>query len=160
MENDKKRFDFVASLVMLALSVYVIFESVRMYQKAGKVLYLSPALVPLMLGILLCLLSMLLLLGSLKNGGFGKRLQEIKEYFSQVAKDSNTSRMLIGVLLMALYTFVLIEILPFWISTFIFMFLLMYFLEAGSLVKISVISAGAVALIIFLFQVCFRVPLP
>ena len=69
-------------------------------------------------------------------------------------------RMFIGVVLMAVYTFILIEILPFWIATFLFMFLLMYFLDAGSLVKILLVSAASVALIVLLFQVCFRVPLP
>ena len=80
-------------------------------------------------------------------------LQDIK-------KDPNSFRMLVGVVLMALYTFVLLGLLPFWLSTFLFMLLLMYFLEAGSLVKIVSVSLVVTILIIFLFQVCFRVPLP
>ena len=69
-------------------------------------------------------------------------------------------RMVIGVVLMALYTFVLLGMLPFWLATFLFMLLLMYFLEAGSIVKIVLISVLVTGLVILLFQVCFRVPLP
>lgn len=68
--------------------------------------------------------------------------------------------MAIGVLIMALYTFVLLSFLPFWLSSLIFMIILMLYLKAESPVKILVISGGAVALIVLLFQVLFRVPLP
>ena len=159
MENDKKRLDFVSSVVMFLLSIYVIFEGIHIYHEAGKVFYLSPALVPTMLGCVLCLLSVVLFGYSLKDGGISARMAEVKTYFSGIFKDSNTMRMFIGVVLMAVYTFILIEILPFWIATFLFMFLLMYFLDAGSLVKILLVSAASVALIVLLFQVCFRVPL-
>ena len=68
--------------------------------------------------------------------------------------------MLVGVVLLGVYTFVLLGLLPFWLATFLFMLLLMYFLEAGSLVQIVSVSVLVTALIIILFQVCFRVPLP
>ena len=155
MENNRKMKDFLSSIVLLALSFFVLFESWRIYQKAGKLLYLSPALIPLMLGGILLLLSLVLLLESLKDGGAGARVEEMKAVFRDLKKDPNSFRMLVGV-----YTFVLLGLLPFWLATFLFMLLLMYFLEAGSLVQIVSVSVLVTALIIFLFQVCFRVPLP
>ena len=160
MENNRKMKDFLSSIVLLLLSFFVLFESFGIYRKAGKLLYLSPALIPLMLGGILLILSIVLLLESLKDGGTKARTQEMKSMLQDIKKDPNSFRMLVGVVLMALYTFVLLGLLPFWLSTFLFMLLLMYFLEAGSLVKIASVSLVVTILIIFLFQVCFRVPLP
>lgn len=160
MENNKKLRDFISSIVILLLSVFVLAESRGIYVKAGKTLYLSPALIPLMLGTILLVLSVVLMLESLKEGGIAARAAEGKQWMKAIKEDPNSLRMLIGLVLMGIYTFVLLGMLPFWLATFLFMFLLMYFLEAGSLVKIVVISIVVTALIIFLFQVCFRVPLP
>ena len=160
MENNRKMKDFLSSIVLLLLSFFVLFESWRIYQKVGKLLYLSPALIPLMLGGILMLLSVVLLLESLKDGGAGARVEEMKTMFQDIKKDPNSFRMLVGVVLMGVYTFVLLGFLPFWLATFLFMLLLMYFLEAGSLVQIVSVSVVVTALIIILFQVCFRVPLP
>lgn len=160
MPNERKRLDFISSIVIFALSIYVLISSVNIYQSSGKVFYVSPALVPAMLGAVLCLLSVVLFFTSIKEGGVAARVTEVKTYFGGIFKDKNTFRMLVGILLIALYTFVLLELLPFWLSTFLFCLLLMYFLDAGSILKIVIISALCSALIVFLFQVCFRVPLP
>lgn len=160
MEDNKKMKDFISSIVLFIAALYVIFESYRIYTKAGKLLYISPALIPLMLGAFLLLLSVVLLLTSLKDGGAPARGLEMKQWFNTMKEDSNTMRMLVGVVLMGIYTFVMLGLLPFWLATFLFMLLLMYFLEAGSMIKIVVVSVVITGLVIFLFQVCFRVPLP
>lgn len=152
--------DFISSAVIFILSLYVLFEGYNIYTKSGKLMHLSPALLPLMLGAFLLILSIVLFVESLKEGGISARFGEINDWFAQIKADPNTLRMLMGVVLMALYTFVLLGMLPFWLSTFLFMLLLMYFLDAGSILKIVVISVLITGLVIFLFQVCFRVPLP
>ena len=153
MENNNKMKDFISSAVIFSLSLYVLFEGYNIYTKSGKLLYLSPALIPLMLGTILLVLSIVLFTGSLKEGGLQARAAELKAWSGEVKADR-------GTMLMGLYTFVLLGMLPFWLATFLFMLLLMYFLEAGSIVKIVVISVLVTGLVIFLFQVCFRVPLP
>ena len=153
MENNNKMKDFISSAVIFILSLYVLFEGYNIYTKSGKLLYLSPALI-------LLVLSIVLFTGSLKEGGLQARAAELKAWSGEVKADRGTMRMLVGVVLMGLYTFVLLGMLPFWLATFLFMLLLMYFLEAGSIVKIVVISVLVTGLVIFLFQVCFRVPLP
>lgn len=160
MEDNRKMKDFISSIVLFIGALYVLFESYHIYTKAGKLLYISPALIPLMLGAILLLLSVVLLLTSLKDGGAAARSLEMKKWFNTVKEDSNTVRMLVGVVLMGLYTFVMLGLLPFWLATFLFMLLLMYFLEAGSMMKIVAVSVVITGLVIFLFQACFRVPLP
>ena len=152
--------DFLSSIVTFLLSIYVLFESRNIYVKAGKVMYLSPALIPTMLGVMMLILSVLLFFESIRNGGPGARIAEFSEYMKGVKADPNSLRMLIGLVFMGIYTFVLLGLFPFWLATFLFMFLLMFFLEAGDIVRIVIISAVITALVVFLFQVCFRVPLP
>lgn len=152
--------DFLSSVVLILLSAFVLFESRTIYVKAGKQMYVSPALIPTLLGSLLLILSVTLLFSSLRDGGIGARCRETKETWKAIVSDSNTPRMLIGLAFMALYTFVLLGRLPFAASTIIFMVLLMKYLGAGSWPKIVGISVVITGLIILLFEICFRVPLP
>lgn len=123
-------------------------------------MYVSPALIPILLGSLLMILAVALLVNSLKDGGVGARCKEMKETWNAIVSDPNTKRMLIGLAFMILYTFILLGRLPFIASTIIFMVLLMKYLGAGSWPKIVGISVVITILIYLLFEVCFRVPLP
>lgn len=158
--NDKKYIDFMGAVALLVFSIAVIIGSILLYQESGEVFYLSPGLMPLVLGAALLFTSFLHFLESLKDGGLKGRCQEVKEWFGTVVKDKTSHSMLIGVLIMAVYIYVLLSFLPFWLSSLIFMVILMLYLKAASPVRILLISAIAVALIVLLFQVMFRVPLP
>ncbi|MDY5483685.1 MAG: tripartite tricarboxylate transporter TctB family protein [Clostridium sp.] len=160
MDKNGKVKDFIGGIVLILLSVFVLAESRIIFVKAGKEMHLSPALIPTLLGSLLLILSIVLFLGSLKDGGISARCRELKAMLKENKEDPNTPRMLIGLCFMALYTFVLLGLLPFWLSTVIFLVALMKYLGAGSLPKIVIISVVVTGLIIVLFQVLFRVPLP
>lgn len=152
--------DFLSSIVLILLAGFVLFESRTIYLKSGKEMYVSPALIPILLGSLLMILAVALLVNSLKDGGVSARCKEMKETWSAIVSDPNTKRMLIGLAFMVLYTFILLGRLPFIASTIIFMVLLMKYLGAGSWPKIVGISVVITILIYVLFEVCFRVPLP
>ena len=47
LENNNKMKHFISSAVIFSLSLYVLFEGYNIYTKSGKLLYLSPALIPL-----------------------------------------------------------------------------------------------------------------
>lgn len=152
--------DFIAGIALILLSVFVLAESRIIFVKAEKEMHLSPALIPALLGTLLLILAIALFVGSLKDGGVRARCREMKEMLKEIKEDPNILRMLIGLCFMALYTFVLLGLLPFWLSTIIFLVALMKYLGAGSLPRIVIISVVVTGLIIILFQVLFRVPLP
>ena len=158
--KEKKYLDFLGGLVLLMLSVIIIIASVLMHIKSGEAFYLSPGLMPMILGIALLFCSLFYFAESLKDGGFSARICETREWFHAVVSDKTTHSMAVGVIIMAVYTFLLMSFLPFWLSSLIFMIILMGYLKAESPVKILLISGGAVALIVLLFQVLFRVPLP
>lgn len=158
--NEKKHLDFISSVVLILFSFAVILGSISMYQKAGEVLYLSPALMPLILGIALLGCSVVSFCGSIKEYGVSGRIREAVCWFSGIVKEETTKGMLRGTLIMFAYVFVLLKFLPFWISSILFICILMFTMKAEKPVKIGLLAVGSVGLIVLLFQVLFRVPLP
>lgn len=158
--NEKKHLDFISSIVLIIFSGAVILGSIQMYQKAGEVIYLSPALMPLILGIALFGCSIVNLLGSVKGSSFKGQWNEFTGWLRTAVKEPTTKAMLMGTLIMAVYVFVLMSFLPFWISSIIFICVLMFYMKAAKPVRIAMLALGSVGLIVLLFQVLFRVPLP
>ena len=57
----KKYLDFLGGLALLMLSVIIIIASVLMHIKSGEAFYLSPGLMPMILGIALLFCSLFFL---------------------------------------------------------------------------------------------------
>jgi len=156
----KKLFDFMASCVMIALGIYVLFAGIGINKDVGGVYYDGPGFLPIILGVALAGCSLLLLLTSLKDGGFGARMAELRIWGRGIFQSKDTAISLIGMGIMLIYSFVLFKLLPFWISSFIFLVGIMAYLKATRLLKGLLISACTVAVIVVFFQVGFRVQLP
>lgn len=155
-----KKFDFASSTVLIITALYVIYESLDIYEQAKEPMYLSPALAPLILGCALLLCSILLFVNSIKDGGPSARIQELAAWFGQIKGEAATKSMLIGTIIIGIYTYFLLGTLPFMLATLIFMVALMMYLKVGSFAKILIISIITVAATHGLFQELFRVPLP
>ncbi len=156
----KKLFDFMASVILIALGLFVLFSGMAISKDSGGVFYDAPGFLPIILGIALAGCSVLLLVSSLKDGGLGTRLAELREWGKAKLKSKDTVITLVGVLIMLVYSYFLFELVPFWISSFIFLVGIMAYLKATTLLKGILISAGTVAVIVVFFQVGFRVQLP
>ena len=68
---------------------------------------------PMILGIALLFCSLFYFAESLKDGGFSARICETREWFHAVVSDKTTHTMAVGVIIMAVYTFLLMSFLPF-----------------------------------------------
>lgn len=158
--NEKRHYDFMSAVALTILSIAIIIGSFQIQGQTDAEIYVSPALMPMILGITLLFCSFLQLAESLKEGGMKARMKEIKIWSKETAGAKSTVNILIGVAIMAVYTFLLLPNLPFAVSSLIFMVVLLGFLKATSPVRIGLLAAGAVAFIVLLFQVLFRVPLP
>jgi hypothetical protein len=75
-------------------------------------------------------------------------------------KDTDIRMMVGGMAIMAIYAFLLIGLLPYYLASLIFLIALMLFLRASTIVKSIIISIAAVGLVILLFQYGFNVSLP
>jgi len=150
----------MASCVMIALGIYVFVAGVGINKDVGGIYYDAPGFLPIMLGIALTGCSLLLLVASLKDGGFGARMVEMKAWGRERLHSKDAAISLIGMGIMFVYSFVLFKLVPFWLSSFIFLVGIMAYLKATRLLKGLLISACTVAVIVVFFQVGFRVELP
>lgn len=156
----KTSFDFVTSIFLIILSLVMIVDSYRMAVDVGGALYASPGMLPMVLALLLLLTSFMLLRRSIRNNGVRKNLTEFTSWFNGFRKSGVAREMTVGAAILALYTFVLAPRLPFWVSTSIFMILVMAILKATSIIKNILITALVVGSIYGVFQMIFHVPLP
>ena len=154
------QFDFVTSIGLMILSLVMIVDSYRMGVDVGGALYASPGMLPMVLALLLLLTSAMLLRRSMRSASAGQNLAGFVAWFDAFRKSAMVREMMLGALILALYTFVMAPRLPFWASTSIFMVLVMAALKATSIVKNLLITALVVGSIYGVFQMVFHVPLP
>ena len=165
----KKLKDFVFSIILILLGSYVIIEGMNIYHKAAEKPYkitqfsVSPGFLPVLLGIALVITSFILLVQSFKGEKFSEALANRKSEFTEWTKtafNSNVLNMAIGCIMMFIYTFFLMEWLPFWAASVIFLLAMFVFLRIGKVWKSVVLSVLVVALIVLLFKYGFGAALP
>ena len=158
--DKQTHFDFVTSIVLMLLSVSLIVGSYRMGVEVGGDMYASPGMLPMVLAVLLLLTSILLLKRSVQANGIAKNMSEFVSWFDRFRQSRTCREFLAGGLMLALYTFVLAPRLPFWLSTSIFLLVVMGILKATSILKSIVITGVVVGSVYGVFQMIFHVPLP
>ncbi len=158
--DKQTHFDFVTSIVLMLLSVALIVGSYRMGVEVGGDMYASPGMLPMVLAVLLLFTSILLFKRSIQTNGIAKNVSMFVSWFERFRQSKMCREFMVGGLILALYTFVLAPRLPFWLSTSIFMLVLMGVLKATSIVKSVMITALVVGSVYGVFQMIFHVPLP
>lgn len=165
----KKLKDFIFSIVLVLLGAYVTFEGFRIYNKAALKPYkitqftVSPGFLPVVLGCALVLTAVLLFIQSFKGEHFKAALRDRKTEFATWTKTAfgeNFFRMGIGCVMMFLYTFFLMEWLPFWAASAIFLLAMFLFLKVGKPWQAVILSGLVVAAIVLLFKYGFGAALP
>ncbi|MFA6688999.1 MAG: tripartite tricarboxylate transporter TctB family protein [Sphaerochaetaceae bacterium] len=169
MENKTK--DTVFSIIMMLLGGYVVIESVRMARKAASPPYnittlsVSPAFLPVILGIALIVFSVILLIMSLVGEkhpakAFAQHITTFSTRFVAALQTPGILKMIGGVAIMAVLTFLMMGRIPFWIGGTLFMFATMLFLRATKWWKSLLSSIIVMAAMVLLFQVAFGTTLP
>lgn len=165
----KKLKDFVFSVILILVGVYVTVEGMNIYHKASEKPYkitqffVSPGFLPVILGGALILTSIILLVQSFKGEKFSEALAARKTEFTEWTKtafNANVLNMVIGCVMMFIYTFFLMEWLPFWAASVIFLVAMFIFLKIGKVWKSVVLAVLVVALIVLLFKYGFGAALP
>ncbi|GHU36194.1 hypothetical protein AGMMS50256_32450 [Betaproteobacteria bacterium] len=163
-----KNKDFVFSIALTVFGIYVLYEGFGIYQYAAnppfniKIFVISPAFLPIILGTILILLSVLMFFESLRGEGnsLKKQRKDFAEWIKTIPGNPDIRKMTIGSAFMGIYVFFMMANLPFWIATLIFLFCMFIFLRVGKVWKIALIDLGTVGAIVLLFQVIFQTSLP
>lgn len=168
---DSKIKDVVFSILMLALGTYVTIEGVNIYRKAAQPPYrieafsISPGFLPIILGVGLIALSLILLVRTLVQEKvtaekFAGMAKTFGKSFASSFKDKGMIRMITGTAIMAVLTFVLMGLIPFWAGGTIFLIGMMFYLKATKWWIILLSSVGTIGVIYLLFQFAFKTILP
>ena len=162
--------DFVTGLVLIALGIATVVESLRMprFEDLNIEPYTVPGLVPGALGAVILLLGAILFLRAARAGGW--RLRAGGATRRTWWADPGSRRLALSLALCLGYAGLLVGRLPFWLATFTFVFAFVGLFEwplAGSSgerlrrLPVALVYALAVAAVVTLvFQQVFLVRLP
>ena len=158
--TDMKHLDFITSLVLIGVSIYTVVTSYGYYVRSRKAFYISPGFMPVIIAAALFLLAITLMRQSLNGSSIKECLIRLREAIPRGLKSLRFRNTVIGLAFFALYIYVLLQYLPFWLASVIILFACFVYLKAAKIVKSAIISILSVAGIVLLFQILFRVPMP
>ena len=117
---NKKTKDLVLAIICIFFGIYVTAEGLNICKVASVKPYnvakfsLSPGFLPTVLGVLLIVFSLLLVFFSFREEGkklgevAKERKEDIVEGVKRTSKDPDTYRMIIGMVIMAVFSFFLV----------------------------------------------------
>lgn len=147
--------DFIIGLILLALSVFVALESLRMPEKGRWGFFMGPGFLPLILAIVLLCLTLFLLISSITLRG----PSGVKPLFQRLKGGLESRRFLIIAGWTAIYV-ALIGTIPFLFINFIYFFGIFLYLKVGRLWKVIILSLGSSLLVGYITPWIFDMPLP
>lgn len=168
-EKSMAKADFITSIVLLAFGIAVVVLSIQMptLADANQSKYSAPGIVPGFIGVMVTLLSLAMLLRSIRRKGMVDLMPKgtVKNLFAQ----ETTMRILKTTLLCVAYTFLLGKIW-FPLATFIFIFAFIVLFEydfktafkpqVKKVVVAFIIAVVSTFLVTLVFQGLFLVNLP
>jgi hypothetical protein len=152
-----RKADFVTSVLLFALGLWICLKSLRMPMKDSfggvqNVWYVSPALLPLLVGSALMLLSLVLFVNAVRTTGLTWIVKGIREklpgIFRKTAISEKTLRFIAILVLFITFVFLNIPRIDFFVSSMLFLlaFITMFYLSRhGLLIRLLIFyGAGAV----------------
>ena len=155
-----EHLDFISSIVLMLVCIAVIVTACGYYIKSRKAFYASPGFMPIIIAGSLFLLALSLMRQSLKKSSVKEHLNRLHEAIPRGLKSFRFKNSIIALLIFAVYIFVLMRFLPFWLASLILVFVCFTYLKAAKFIKSAVISILSVGGIVLLFQIIFHVPMP
>ena len=158
--KDMKHLDFITALVIMGISIYTTVTAYGYYIISRKEFYASPGFLPAIIAGALFLLAVNLMFQSLNKSSVRECFYRIRVAIPKGIKSIRFRNTVIGLAFFAVYIFVLLRFLPFWLASIVLLFGCFTYLKAAKLVKSAVIAILSAVGIVLLFQVVFRVPMP
>jgi len=151
--------DLVMGIFLITFGGVVIWASSNM--KIYKTFLDAPGFFPFILGIIFVGLGAIMTSSSLHRKGYEDIRQSIKHFnLTHLSKNIEIRRVMVLIILMAIYIFVLIGRIHFTLATALYLFFTLYYLKSASLFKIIIISIVAAFVISTFFTKFFHIPLP
>jgi hypothetical protein len=156
----KEHLDFAASIILMAVCVFAVVLSWGYYLKSKAKFYASPGLMPIIIAGSLFIMSLVLFFKSIKGSSVKRRFFQTLKAIPGGVKSKRFLNSLAALGFFAIYIYLLLPLLPFWLSSFIVLLASLLYLKASTVIKCIIIAALSIGGIVLLFQVAFRVPMP
>lgn len=169
---ESKTKEMIFSFVLVLVGIYIAIEGFMIYLRAASAPYFitefktSPGFLPVILGIALVFFSILLLISCLREKDMKvtdvlrRRFLEIGTWVKANKKNADIAFKIGAIILMAIYTYLMMEFLPFWAASVIFLLALFFYLRAGKWWKNVLVAVLGVVTVVVIFQYCFNAALP
>ena len=157
--KEMPKADFIMGLILMALGVVVVLESLRLptYEKDWGGFYAAPGFVPLILGITIFAMSLALLIRAVKNQGH--RVIPDKQAVTGLFRLPPVRRWCLAMVYVFGFFFLLGHVY-FYLAAFLVMFAFMYTFGEQKFIHILLISLISSGMIYLVFTRIFLVPLP
>lgn len=151
--------DILTGIIFIIVGLLVAKFSIDlMMTNTDPRFYASAGFVPLVFAILFIIISISIIVNAVKEGGTLKLFSMTNTINALKSKEGINTIYILGII--ALYIFVLMNFLPYFLSTFIFLVLFIQRFYQKSIVKIVIISLVAVVIVTYLFGTVAQIPLP
>jgi hypothetical protein len=119
-QSEMNKADFITSLVLVGFGLAVLILSIQMprFESRDANPYSVPGIVPGLLGIVIGTLGLVLLIRSVRNGGY--RLNVRNFSLATYLTDAATKRMVVTIAICLFYAFIMIGRIPYLLATIIF----------------------------------------
>jgi hypothetical protein len=164
METDRKAWytsHILFSTALILASIYIIIDSLKMsiplIEKGQATILDMPGLSPIICSLLLIILSLIVIVSAWRSGGTLKYLVSSDVRQALIGREALVVYKVFTLLL--LYVYLLLPLLPYWASTFLFMVVFMLSFRVFSW-KTILISISTALLIMVIFGNLFGINLP
>lgn len=153
-EEESPGSDFFMGIFLMAFGAVVSYVAWSWPRPQG--IASAPGLFPFFLGVLLLAMSFVLFVGSIRKRAHLNLMKRLRD--SLAREDTRPTLLALSTILV--YMIVLLHLLSFELSTFIYLFVSLRIFWKQKLYKILIVSAGATALYSFVFKFFFKLMLP
>ena len=159
-KDNIEHLDFITSIILMIVCIMVAYTSYGYYVKSKVIFYASPGFMPIVFAGALFVLSLALMAKSLKKASAKDCIRRVLDAIPRGIKNDEFKNVMKAVLIFALYVFVLIRFIPFWVASYIVLLACFIMLKASTLIKSMIIALLSLGCIFLIFQVIFHVPMP
>ena len=157
MENKNQRSsDILTGIILAALGVFIIIYSINLSR--GEIFYTSAGFLPLLLGVFFAATGVYLAINGHRKGG-SLAMFTLSKIMDAIRTKQGINTIFILAWL-ALYIFVFLNILPYFIATFLYLVVMMVLFYKRSIVLAVVVSVCASIAITIMFGSVAGIPLP
>jgi hypothetical protein len=158
IEKDKIRgFDIVSGILFIFFGLWILVEALKMplaesYGSAKNAWYVSPALFPLIIGGGIVVISILIVLHALRNGGFAQLMQKGEE--KRLLSEKNIRYLCILIPLFSL-VYVMLKRIDFIQSSMFFLFftVFVFYIDNIAVMKRTLVYFTAIVLLYILLTI-------